>query len=217
MKHLICLLFAPALALLMSAGCDQQLPGDTGAANESALAGGRVRTSTLKNAAGANVARVLFTKVGGDRVLATVTVAFSGLRAGFHGFHIHANDNAANGDGCIADPAQPANTHFVSADGHWNPTAAGHGEHAGDTPGVLVLDDGSALLSYVDEFNLDDVVGRALILHEGMDNFGNIPPATTGDPPVVNPNGYTPNSDAAVTLTRNTGNAGNRVACGIIQ
>lgn len=218
MKNLgFCGLITAVLALPLLGGCDQQLPSDTTGADEAALLGGRVRTSTMKNAAGANVAKVLFTKVGGNRVSATVTVAFPGIRAGFHGFHIHANDNAANGVGCIADPAQPASTHFVSADGHWNPTGVGHGEHFGDTPGVLVLDDGSALLSYLDEFALDEVVGRAVILHEGMDNFGNIPPATIGDPPMVNPNGYTPNSDAAVTLTRNTGNAGNRIACGLIQ
>ena len=34
----------------------------------------------------------------------------------FHGFHIHANNDPANGDGCVADPEGP-NTWFVSADG----------------------------------------------------------------------------------------------------
>jgi Cu/Zn superoxide dismutase len=52
-----------------------------------------------------------------------------------------------------------------------------------------------------------------VILHAGPDNFGNIPVGTA-------PNQYTPNSTDPVTgatvLTANTGNAGNRIACGVI-
>src|SRR3712207_3754678 len=36
----------------------------------------------------------------------------------FHGFHVHANNNPANGRGCVANPGQPSLTWFVSADGH---------------------------------------------------------------------------------------------------
>ena len=36
----------------------------------------------------------------------------------FHGFHIHANNDPANGQGCVADPAAAKSTWFVSADGH---------------------------------------------------------------------------------------------------
>ena len=52
----------------------------------------------------------------GDRVLVRAWV--TGQSPGFHGFHIHANDDPANGKGCIADPAQAPSTWFVSADGH---------------------------------------------------------------------------------------------------
>jgi Cu-Zn family superoxide dismutase len=139
------------------------------------------------------------------------TVNYPGIRAGFHGFHIHANDNPANGDGCIADPAQPANTHFVSADGHWNPTGATHGGHAGDMPSPLVLDNGTAFLGFTNQIDsLSDVVGRAVILHDGADNFGNIPLGAAL-------NQYTANAQDAITLTGNTGNAGNRIACGLIR
>ncbi|MBK8334946.1 MAG: superoxide dismutase family protein [Acidimicrobiaceae bacterium] len=63
---------------------------------------------------------------------------------GFHGFHIHANDAPANGDGCVGRPDRhrPA-TWFVSADGHYNPTGAGHPHHVGDMPVVYVSADGS--------------------------------------------------------------------------
>ena len=37
----------------------------------------------------------------------------------FHGLHVHANDNATNGVGCVADPAALPSTWFVSADGHY--------------------------------------------------------------------------------------------------
>jgi superoxide dismutase, Cu-Zn family len=53
----------------------------------------------------------------------------------FHGFHIHANDDPANGSGCIADPAMAPSTWFVSVDGHLkHDPAEMHGGHAGDLP-----------------------------------------------------------------------------------
>jgi superoxide dismutase, Cu-Zn family len=205
MRYLLCAVLAFAMPMLVA--CEQSVPNDS-ASGEEALS--VIRTATMRNAAGATVAKVLLAQVSSTRALVTVNVTFPGIRAGFHGLHIHANDNAANGVGCVADPTQPANTHFVSADGHWNPTAETHGEHGGDTPGVNVLSDGSALLSYTHELALADVTGRAFILHEGMDNFGNIPLGTAL-------NQYTANAQDAITLTQNTGNAGNRIACGVIQ
>jgi superoxide dismutase, Cu-Zn family len=196
------------IAMPMLVACEQSIPNEAASSDEALSS--VVRTATMKNAAGATVAKVALARVSSTRALVTVSVTFPGIRAGFHGLHIHANDNAANGVGCVADPAQPANTHFVSADGHWNPTAETHGEHGGDTPGVNVLSDGSALLSYTHELALADVTGRAVILHEGMDNFGNIPLGAAA-------NQYTANAQDAITLTQNTGNAGNRIACGVIQ
>jgi Cu/Zn superoxide dismutase len=77
-------------------------------------------------------------------------------------------------------------------------------------PNVVVLDDGSALLSFLSEVDLDDIDGRAMILHEGIDNHGNVPVGAAA-------NQYTANSPDAVTLTQNTGNAGNRLGCGLIR
>lgn len=203
-------MFAVVLALpvLSATGCNTSIdPTEATTAKQGALT--LFRSVILRNAAGASVGSAIFTSTG-SRVFVSGTLTFPGIRTGFHGMHIHANDNPANGDGCIADPAQPANTHFVSADGHYNPTALTHGQHVGDTPGVDVLPDGSAVITYLRNLDLDAVAGRALILHEGLDNFGNIPQAG-------GVNDYTPNSAGAVTTTQNTGNAGNRIACGIIQ
>src|SRR4030095_14354696 len=152
-------------------GCAQPVADDASGSEAAVLSNPHFRSAVMKNAAGATVARVVFARAGDDRALVTVTVAFPGIRARFRVFPIHANDTPANGDGCIADPAQPANTHFVSADGHFNPTGQTHGNHGGDTPGVNVLSDGSALLSYTHELTLDAITGRALILHEGMDHL----------------------------------------------
>lgn len=196
---------------LNAAGCgrvtDVAAPAETAAAP---LVTGHFRQASLRNAAGQDVGRVTWVRAGGTRVAVVATINFPGARAGFHGIHVHANDNPANGQGCVADPAAPANTHFVSVDGHYNPASTTHGAHGGDMPNVSVLDDGAALLNFLTEVDLDDLAGRAVILHEGVDNHGHVPVGTA-------PNQYTANAPDALTLTANTGNAGNRIACGVIR
>ena len=205
-------------SLTLAGGCSRDQ--EAGAGNENlpqplgltatAAAGAHFRQAILHSAAGQEVARVTWVRARGEKVGVFASVAFAGIRAGFHGIHIHANDNPANGEGCVADPAAAPNTHFVSADGHYNPTAVVHGGHGGDMPNALVLEDGTAVLSFIGEVDLDDIAGRAMILHEGVDNHGNVPVGTA-------PNQYTANAPDAVTLTNNTGNAGNRIACGVIR
>lgn len=133
-------------------------------------------------------------------------------RPGFHGFHVHANSDPANGSGCVADSSQPSSTWFVSADGHLaEPGQIRHGEHVGDLPPLLLTQTGRAYsLSITDRLQVSDVLGKAVLLHAGADNLGNIPVGTA-------PTQYTPNSPAATELTARTGNAGDRVACGVVQ
>jgi Cu-Zn family superoxide dismutase len=129
----------------------------------------------------------------------------------FHGLHIHANDMTANGDGCIADPAQPAATWFLSADAHWkkDPNEL-HGHHAGDLPSVFVNADGTAKLRVVvDKLTPREVRGRAVVLHAGLDNFGNVPVGTATDQYTAGP--------TALPKTQGTGNAGDRFGCGVIS
>jgi Cu-Zn family superoxide dismutase len=127
----------------------------------------------------------------------------------FHGIHIHANNTGENG--CIADPALPSNQWFLSADGHWNPDAKEHSGHDGDMPSLLVNADGSAEMEFVTgRFEPGALVGRAVIVHAGPDNFGNVPLGSA-------PTQYTANDVAATTATKNTGNAGDRLACGVIE
>jgi superoxide dismutase, Cu-Zn family len=170
----------------------------------------RPRTATLRDAAGNSVATVVFSQIAGT-ITVSISASLGAAQEGIHGFHIHANNNPANGDGCIADPTQAASTHFVSADGHYNPGGATHGDHAGDMPALFVGANGRATMSFsFDRATLDEIVGKAVIIHQLPDNYGNVPVGTLATQ-------YTPNSAEATTLTANTGNAGARIACGLIQ
>ena len=170
----------------------------------------RFATAVLRDETGAHVGRVLFVTAG-DATFVVVRARLPPNGHGIHGLHVHANDNPANGEGCVADPAQPNTTWFVSADGHYNPGGGIHGDHAGDMPALFFTGSGQAELTFItDHFTPGEVVGRAVILHAGPDNYGNVPVGPDA-------NQYTPNSTAATTLTQNTGNAGARIACGVIQ
>lgn len=190
-----------------SADADEQT--NVGASEQFATA---AATAVLRDASGNVVGRVVFTSTGGPALIAVTARLPAGAGVdGIHGFHVHANDNPANGVGCVADPAQPATTHFVSADGHFNPGGGTHGDHAGDMPALFFTESGNAAMSFVhDRFNPADIRGRAVIVHQAPDNYGNVPVGTAA-------NQYTPNGPEATTLTQATGNAGARIACGVIQ
>jgi Cu-Zn family superoxide dismutase len=135
-----------------------------------------------------------------------ITGRLGGLTPGFHGFHIHAVG--------VCDPAATDATGtvvpFASAGGHLNPAGVGHGRHAGDLPLLLVTGDGTArsttesdAVSFTDIFDADR---SAFIVHAAPDNYAHIPTRYVSG---TNP----PGPDAA---TLATGDAGGRVACGVI-
>ena len=115
-------------------------------------------------------------------------VEVSGLTPGNHAIHLH-----DKGD-CSAPDA-------TSAGGHWNPSAEDHGKwahapfHHGDIGNLVADAKGKAELSMESELwtlgdgKPSDVVGHAVIVHAKEDDF----------------------------TTQPTGNAGGRVACGVIQ
>ncbi|MDJ0107333.1 superoxide dismutase family protein, partial [Rhodococcus erythropolis] len=76
---------------------------------------------------------------------------------------------------------------------------------SGDLTSVQVLEDGTAtLVTTTDAFTVDELVangGTSVMIHAGADNFGNIPTR------------YAPAPDQQ---TLDTGDAGGRVACGVI-
>jgi superoxide dismutase, Cu-Zn family len=117
---------------------------------------------------------------------------------GFHGFHVHA----------VGQCVPP----FDSAGGHYNPTGAAHGDHAGDLPSLLVNRDGTGELEFeTDRFSLRDLFdgdGSALMVHAGRDNYANIPNRY---------HSHTENVFGPDSETRATGDAGARAACGVVQ
>jgi Cu-Zn family superoxide dismutase len=166
--------------------------------------------ATLRDAAGTVIGEATFSS-DCERTLVSIRAELPDQPATIHGIHVHANDKPENGEGCIADPTQPATTHFVSVDGHYSPGGGSHGHHTGDLPAVFFDHEGRAWLQFAtDAFDAGELKGRAVILHAGADNYGNVP---VGDAA----NQYQPNDPAATELTASTGNAGARIACGVIE
>jgi Cu-Zn family superoxide dismutase len=149
----------------------------------------------LRNAAGAPVGTVKLTQEEGQVLVRAVV---RGLPAGFHGFHVHAV-------GACVPP-------FTSAGGHYNPDGAGHGSHAGDMPVLLVNSDGTAQLRFAtDRFTLEELFdgdGSAIIVHAAADNYANIP---------TRYHSHTEDTFGPDSATLATGDAGGRLACGVIE
>jgi superoxide dismutase, Cu-Zn family len=117
-----------------------------------------------------------------------IVIAVSGLPVGKHALHIHET-------GACEPP-------FESAGGHFNPTGAEHGfdspggPHAGDLPNIYV-GEGALEVEYITdrvtladgETSLFDEDGSAIVIHEGQDDYVSEP----------------------------AGDAGNRLACGVIE
>lgn len=170
--------------------------------------GGQSLTVPMKDASGAQVATATFEFSAG---YATVTVETTGpgkLSPGFHGVHIHA---AGKCEANSVAPAGGAPGDFLSAGAHFQ--APGHNGHpaSGDLSSLQVRQDGSAkLVTTTDAFTEDDLLAggkTAIIIHADSDNFANIPPER------YNQVNGTPGPDE---MTMATGDAGKRVACGVI-
>ena len=120
--------------------------------------------------------------------MVTIEAEIDGLTPGDHGFHIH-----EFGDCSIADGS--------SAGGHFNPAAAAHGpfdksapHHAGDLGNLHADEKGRATLKgETSQFTLGEgaanILGRAVIIHEKADDLA----------------------------TQPSGNAGARLACGMVK
>ena len=104
-----------------------------------------------------------------------------------HGFHIHEAGDCSSGDG-------------MSTKGHFNPYGKPHGDpksperHAGDLPALKAGKDGRAKIDVVVDVitvrpGAASIVGRGLIIHADPDDY----------------------------KTQPTGNAGARIACGVIK
>jgi Cu-Zn family superoxide dismutase len=117
-----------------------------------------------------------------------ISLSVSGLPAGDHAFHVHA-----------VGKCEPP---FTSAGGHFNPGNKKHGmmspegQHAGDMPnlhipagGALSVDVVNNAITLENGKGSNDANGLALIIHAGKDDYKTDP----------------------------TGDAGGRIACGLIE
>ena len=102
-------------------------------------------------------------------------VDLTGISPGDHGFHVH-----TNGDCSVAEkdgkqvPGLAAGPHYDpdSHKSHKGPNASGH---KGDLPFLTATDKGVNVVVSVQDLKLGDVLGRALVVHEGGDNYTDHP------------------------------------------
>jgi len=118
-----------------------------------------------------------------------VTGEISGLAAGQHGFHVH--EFGDNSNGC------------VSAGPHYNPCGKTHGaptdeeRHAGDLGNVTATESTCNVEITDKQITLtgpESIIGRTVVVHADVDDLGK----------------------GGHELSKTTGNAGSRLACGVI-
>ena len=159
-------------------------------------------TARLVDAGGAEVGTVTLSE---DDEGTQVSVEATGLPPGFHGFHVHAVGVCEPDSVSPADPSMTGD--FLSAGGHLGAAEADHGQHAGDLPVLYVGQSGTGDLTAVTDAlalaDLTDDDGSAVMVHAGPDNYANVPER------------YAPAGPDE--MTRNTGDAGGRIACGVVE
>ena len=183
-------------------------PSPSASPSATAATSGEKLTAQLKLADGTTVATADIEFAGGFATVTVETTAPGELTPGFHGLHIH---SVGKCEASSVAPTGGAPGDFNSAGAHFQ--KAGHTAHpaSGDLTSLQVRADGTAkLVTTTDAFTAEDLLGgakTAIIIHEKADNFANIPPER-----YQQING-TPPPDAT---TMATGDAGKRVACGVI-
>uniref|UniRef100_A0A0D9X2M2 Superoxide dismutase [Cu-Zn] n=1 Tax=Leersia perrieri TaxID=77586 RepID=A0A0D9X2M2_9ORYZ len=121
----------------------------------------------------------------------TVKGSISGLKPGLHGFHVHTLGDTTNG--------------CMSTGPHFNPNGKEHGapkdenRHAGDLGNITAGADVhlTSVMFFECQIPLTgahSIIGRAVVVHADPDDLGK----------------------GGHELSKTTGNAGGRVACGII-
>lgn len=172
-------------------------------------------TARMKDVDGDFVGVVRFEAKKGGKVEVQAKVNDVVPRGQFHGFHLHTTGKC---DPNAVDPATDKVVPFFSAGGHFNPTSEIHSEHAGDFPVLLVMKNGKAWEKFVtDRFKLSqlfDKDGSAVIIHEGRDNYANIPATTDGEKRY---HSHLEDVFGPDSLTKATGDAGGRFACGVVR
>lgn len=109
------------------------------------------------------------------------TAIMSGLEQGEHAIHLHETADCSSDDG-------------TSTGGHWNPTGQPHGKwgdaagyHKGDIGNFYADEKGNGTVTFsTDEWCIGcgdpakDIVGKAIIVHKGIDDFTSQPSGAAG-------------------------------------
>lgn len=163
---------------------------------------GETLSVVLSDAEGTEFGTVEITEV--DDAL-RISADLSGMEPGFYGFHIHQTGLCEPDSAAPGDPDTTGD--FLSAGGHLSTDGAGHPDHAGDLPQLLVKESGDAVLSFETDrltlADLEDEDGAAIMIHSGPDNYANIPGR------------YAPGGPDEDSLK--AGDAGTRLACGVVD
>jgi len=121
---------------------------------------------------------VSFTQDNGQVVM---KATFSGLSEGEHAIHLHEKADCSSADG-------------TSTGGHWNPTFQPHGKwgaaegyHKGDIGNFVADAQGNATVDFsTGEWCIGcgdenkDILGKAVIVHQGVDDFTSQPSGDAG-------------------------------------
>jgi Cu-Zn family superoxide dismutase len=173
------------------AGCGLLL-ALAGCAHSNAVTVAEASGSSAPAAHNARSATAMLVPLGSSGVSGTLTLTelvdggvkieghIHGLRPeGLHGFHVHEKGDCSAADG-------------TSAGGHFNPTGQPHGDpssqhsHVGDFGNVQANNAGEAeVFTVKKEASLGDdansLVGRAIIVHKGLDDLASQPAGKSGD------------------------------------
>jgi Cu-Zn family superoxide dismutase len=193
---------ACAITLIAACGGNDETTAGTSAEDTAGTESAEGLTATLVDPEGTDVGTVQFSEVEGGT---QVSVQVTGLPPGFHGLHLHAIGECEPDSANPSDPSMTGD--FLSAGGHIGAGESDHGEHPGDLPALYVAGSGDGSLTAVtDALTLADLTdddGSAVMVHAGRDDFANIPER------------YAPGGPDE--MTRNTGDAGGRIACGPVE
>ncbi|GFZ14055.1 copper/zinc superoxide dismutase 1 [Actinidia rufa] len=182
-----------------------------------------VKAVTILTSSDGVCGTVYFTQEGDGPT--TVTGTLSGLKPGLHGFHVHALGDTTNG--------------CMSTGPHFNPCSKEHGapedenRHAGDLGNVTVGEDVEFPIRTLLNQSLDplcgphSIIGRAVVVHADPDDLGKGKDVKgilgcLKEPVFLFMFYYGIDSLkhflgwSGHELSLTTGNAGGRVACGVI-
>ncbi|NER10928.1 superoxide dismutase, Cu-Zn family [Muriicola jejuensis] len=180
-------LSALSLLLILGFGCKEAKKEASEAAEEMDEAVEMVKEEVMEETIAFKMEPKSDSKVAGEvsftekdgKVM--MKASFSGLTPGEHAIHIHEKADCSAADG-------------TSTGGHWNPTSEPHGKwgmsegyHRGDIGNFTADADGNATVEFTTDLwclscedTTKNITGKAVIVHQGVDDFVSQPSGAAG-------------------------------------